>query len=72
MADKNYGHTFNDDDKFKRAFVSTVKDTFEDELADVMIRVMDLAAFKGIDLEAHIKAKMRYNSLREHKHGKKY
>jgi hypothetical protein len=37
-----------------------------------MIRVMDLAAFKGIDLEAHIKAKMRYNATREKYHGKKY
>ncbi len=63
---------YTDDEKFKRAFSTIVKDTFEDELADVVIRVMDLAAYKGIDLEAHIKAKIRYNSLREHKHGKKY
>lgn len=60
------------DDDFKFSFSEQVKNTFEDELADIMIRVMDLAAFKNIDLEAHIKAKMRYNSLREHKHGKKY
>lgn len=53
-------------------FETYTKDTFEDELADIMIRVMDLAAFKGIDLEEHIKAKMRYNSMREYKHGKKY
>ena len=57
---------------FKREFKGHIKDTFEDELADIMIRVMDLAASKGIDLDAHIKAKMRYNSLREHMHGKKY
>ena len=57
---------------FLTDFKIGVKDTFEDELADIMIRVMDLAAFKGIDLEAHIEAKMRYNSMREYKHGKKY
>lgn len=57
---------------FNDSFKQNVKDTFEDELADVMIRVMDLAAFKGIDLESHIRAKMRYNSLRPNKHGKKY
>ena len=57
---------------FKAWFKEEVKDSFEDELADVMIRVMDLADFKGIDLEFHIKAKMRYNSLRAYKHGKKY
>ena len=60
------------DGEFKLFFERTYKDTFEDELADIMIRVMDLAAYKGIDLEAHIKAKMRYNSLRPYKHNKKY
>jgi NTP pyrophosphatase (non-canonical NTP hydrolase) len=60
------------DEDFKPEFTKNVKNTFEDELADVVIRVLDLCAFKGIDIEAHIKAKMRYNSLREHKHGKKY
>lgn len=72
MADKDYGQTFNDDSFFKTQFENRVKDTFEDELADIMIRVMDLAAFKRVDLEAHIQAKMRYNALRPHKHGKKY
>lgn len=57
---------------FKGSFEQNVKDTFEDELADIIIRVMVLAAFKGIDLEAHIRAKVRYNSHREHKHGKRY
>lgn len=57
---------------FQQYFEEYVKDTFEDELADIMIRVMDLAAYKGIDLELHIEAKMRYNAMRPHKHGKKY
>ena len=57
---------------FQIQFAQDVKDTFEDELADIVIRVMDLAAFKGINLEQHIKAKIRFNALREHKHGKKY
>lgn len=57
LADKNYGHTFFDDNDFKEEFKYRVKDTFEDELADIMIRVMELAAFKGVDLEKHIKAK---------------
>lgn len=46
-------------------------DVFEFELADIMIRVMDLAEYKGIDLEKHIELKMRYNSQREYKHGNK-
>lgn len=57
---------------FQHAFGAYCKDTFEDELADIMIRVMDLAHYKGIDLEKHIDAKMKFNSLREFKHGKKY
>ena len=49
-----------------------VKGTFEEEMADIIIRVLDLCAFKRIDIERHIRAKMRVNSLREKKHGKKY
>jgi len=60
------------DNMFFESFEKLVKDSFEDELADVMIRVMDLAAYKGIDIEKHILLKMRYNSLRPHKHGKRY
>jgi len=33
---------------------------------------MELAAYKGVDLEEHIKAKKRFNSTRQYKHGKKY
>ena len=54
------------------AYRNNIKGSFEEELADIMIRVMDLAAFKGIDLEKHIELKMAYNATREHKHGKKY
>ena len=57
---------------FKADFRDCVKDTFEDELADILIRVLDLAAFKKIDIESHVKAKVRYNKLRPYKHGKKY
>ena len=60
------------DDDFKTEFIKKCKDTFEDELSDIMIRVMDLAKYKKINLEMHINAKMRFNSLREYKHGKHY
>lgn len=72
LADKNFGATFNDESVFKDFFSTCVKNTFEDELADIVIRVLDLCAFKGIDIESHIKAKMRYNATRQHKHGKSY
>ncbi len=53
-------------------FRDNIKNTFEDELADVIIRVLDLCAYKGIDIEKHILMKMRYNLTREKYHGKKY
>lgn len=61
-----------EDDDFIPSFESCCKDTFEDELADAMIRIMDLAEEKGIDLSGHIKAKNRYNKTRPYKHGVKY
>lgn len=61
-----------DDRKFCEEYRSLVKGTFEEEMADIVIRVMDMCAFKEIDLDGHIQAKMRYNSMREKYHGKKY
>lgn len=61
-----------DNGGFTDDYTNEIKGTFEEEMADIVIRVMDMCAYKNIDLEAHIKAKMRYNSLREYKHGKKY
>lgn len=44
---------------------------FAHELADVMIRVADMAEAYGIDLEKAIKQKMAYNATRPHRHGGK-
>lgn len=60
------------DAMFVEDYAILVKGTFEEEMADIVIRVLDLCAFKDIDLEQHIQAKMRINSLRKFKHGKKY
>jgi NTP pyrophosphatase (non-canonical NTP hydrolase) len=57
---------------FQNDYKDKVKGSFEEEMADIVIRVMDMCAFKGIDLEYHIKAKMRYNSTRGRMHGKDY
>lgn len=54
------------------AFECIIKDTFEDELADAVIRICDMCAYLNIDLEKHIELKMRYNETREYKHGKAY
>ena len=57
---------------FIEHFERTEKDTFQDELADAMIRILDLAEKMDIDLESHIKAKMRYNKSRPFMHNVKY
>lgn len=45
---------------------------FPTELADILIRVGDLAEYLGIDLEDVVAAKMRHNATRPHKHGKAF
>lgn len=61
------------DDKFTEWYDTYVKGNFEEEIADLLIRNVMFSAYKKIDLELHVAAKMRYNKLRPHKHGgKKY
>ena len=56
----------------KKSFEMWVKDTVEDELADAIIRILDLAGWMKIDIEKHVRLKIKYNSTREFKHGKAY
>jgi NTP pyrophosphatase (non-canonical NTP hydrolase) len=42
------------------------------ELADIVIRVADLAGYLDLDLEAALRTKGDYNETREHRHGKKF
>lgn len=55
----------------KNRFETTIKDTFEDEIADTFIRLLDLCGGLGIDIEKHIELKLRYNATRSFKHGNK-
>ncbi len=59
-------------DNKETAFEDFIKDSFEDELADIIIRTAELAMSMGIDLQAHVEAKMAYNAGRPYKHGKDY
>jgi NTP pyrophosphatase (non-canonical NTP hydrolase) len=59
-------------ENFPSFFTSCVKDTVEDELADVIIRTLDLCGYLKIDIAKHVELKMAYNELREYKHGKIY
>ena len=45
---------------------------FAEELADIVIRVCDLAGGMDIDLESAVIEKMQKNLARPHKHGKRF
>ena len=59
-------------EEFVNSFKANIKDSVEDEMADAIIRLFDLAGKMNIDLEYHIKHKMNYNSTRDKLHGKRY
>lgn len=42
------------------------------EVADVLIRLLDYAVWRGIDIEVAVETKMAYNATRERRHGKKF
>lgn len=47
------------------------KANFEEELADILIRVLDCAAGLDIDIDSAVEAKLEKNKKREFKHGGK-
>ena len=59
-------------DDFKEMFEMEIKDSFEDEITDAFIRLGDLCQKFDIDIEKHIKMKMKYNDTRDKLHGKKF
>jgi NTP pyrophosphatase (non-canonical NTP hydrolase) len=42
------------------------------ELADAIIRILDLTCFLGLDMEKIIREKHEYNLTRNYKHGKAF
>jgi NTP pyrophosphatase (non-canonical NTP hydrolase) len=69
---KNRKADWNAYDNEQASFTTAIKDTFEDELADAIIRILDYCGGTGIDIQRHIDEKLIYNSTRERLHGKKY
>lgn len=69
---KPYNPESPSDMRFKDAFELCIKDSFEDEIADAFLRLMDLCGAMNIDIEKHIHMKAEYNKLRPTKHGKAY
>lgn len=59
------------DDSVRKVWFDTyIKDTFEDELADALLRILYIVGRYDIDIDTHIREKMWYNSTRDNKHGK--
>lgn len=53
------------------AFRKDDRENFAEELADVLIRVLDCGGGLGIDLDATVAAKLKKNRSRGYKHGGK-
>lgn len=45
---------------------------FDKQLNSMLLGIIGLSNYMGIDLLWHVEQKMRYNELRENKHGKRY
>lgn len=43
-----------------------------EEMADILLRVMDIAEYRGVDLSRAIEVKHAYNINRPHMHGKQF
>lgn len=62
---------YRDGHDLKKTYLKNGKpEGFGVELADAVIRIMDLAENQSIDLATLIRIKMRYNATRPEKHGK--
>ena len=63
---------WNDELEYKEPVKGDKPEGIAAELADVVIRVMDLCGAMDIDLEAVMRLKHEYNVNRPYKHGKRY
>ena len=70
-VEKANGFDFEGNQFAKESFEISVKDSFEDELADSLIRLLDLCGKMDIDIEYHVTQKMKYNETRGFKYGGK-
>lgn len=54
------------------AFRKRDKDNFAEELADTIIRVLDLAKGMGLDMDDAVRSKLEVNRKRGYRHGGKF
>lgn len=58
------------EDTFMSHYEQFIKGSPEEEMADIIIRVLDLAAATAIDIGTHVALKMKYNAMRPYMHNK--
>lgn len=61
-----------DKEHWKQTFEKYIKNSEEDEMADILIRGFDYCGGFNIDIDWHIEQKLAYNKLRSFKHSKNY
>lgn len=57
---------------FESDFQDLIKDSFQDEIADAIIRLLDMCGGLNIDIAKSVELKLKYNATRERMHGKLY
>lgn len=67
-----YFDGFNRETRFAGRFLECIKDSFEDELTDNLIMILDIMGAMKIDVEWHLQNKMKFNDTRDVRNGKKY
>ena len=60
------------EDLDSETYKAFIRGTVEEEIADAIIRLFDLAGIYNIDLDWHVNQKMNYNKARPFKHNKSY
>jgi len=53
------------EDKFKKFFEDNIKDSFQDELADIIILTLSICAYYQVDIQNSVMQKVRYNRIRD-------
>ena len=69
---EQYYQDISQQEAFINAFKLHVKDGFNDEISDSIIRLLDICGYLNIDIDTHINLKLAYNETRPYKHGKNY
>ena len=72
-AQSNLGLDLNGQPKyFEQQYNTYIRGSVEEELADALIRIFDIAGIYNIDLDFHVQTKMKYNENRPFLHGRNY